>query len=542
MKKIFKSWITIFVLTLLSLVALFYVYQLQIQAKPPSKGLSRGVLVKEISNSIITSNIGPKVTSIPIPGENRFMIFWNENNLIKYVSINKDGLQGRIKSINIKINQPIDLKAILNRNRIDLYSLESKKLKMYSFDYKTERFETPKIIADGAEAFTFDGDNLFIAGDNYIRLIDKNGANKLIDKIGGEVIDVLSSANGMYKIASIKTDIYQTMHINYTTYNTKSNKTTTYVIGSLMNSANTSQVVDNMVIGEVSNRIHIILPVRDLRGGDASTSDYNFDEKSPKKIAIDSLQDINGYNPNPVVISRSGKEISFLASVLKIKGNKTETYNLREFIIRDGELIPGDFFTNTDFISGEQHLFKLGNATYIQWAIDTGGSKKIMFASTNPNIIKTANKLKSSEYVSVLLDSLMALGFGFSYLLLIFGCIIFPTLFLVIIASAFFLNWVEAHNKLSATIAAGVHVIAEFILTSIAIMNKPDILALTPGFMHNSLVMYGIVLILGLISYYCVELKYKGNKFDKSFVNQYVFFAVINMLLFSLLFFPYYYL
>jgi ABC-type iron transport system FetAB permease component len=65
---------------------------------------------------------------------------------------------------------------------------------------------------------------------------------------------------------------------------------------------------------------------------------------------------------------------------------------------------------------------------------------------------------------------------------------------------------------------------------------------LEPLLLQNPLFKIVLVLIITAVSYYCMKNRYKEQKYDKSFVNQYVFFAIINMIMFALSIFPYYYI
>lgn len=542
MKKLIKKWQLFFVLALSLVCGLFYFNQLHEKLRAPSEGWSKEILVKQVSNTSVNASTRVRVTTVPIPSENRFIVFWNDRTSIKYVSVNKDGIKSSIKSINVKLDEPRELKAILNKDVIDIYSLESGKLRKYSFNYKTEKLTQAKIVAEGVQTFQFNEENMFLAGDNYVKFVDKNGGSKLVSTIGGEVIDSFLSTENIYNMAFLKTDGIGTMYIEYAVYNSKNGETKTYEISKIAGSSNEPQSVDNILIGSVKNIRYIMVPIRNLKTNDSKTILYSFDLKDIKNVKISDLDNINGYNPNPIRIDQNSKGINFLASTPSIKGNKTEIINIRQYILDNQVAKPIKFLTKTDDISLNPNLFKLGNDSYIQWENITGNSTKIMFGSTNKNIISITEKIQKDELINVFLDSLMPLGFSLSYMLLLFSIIMLPTILIAIIASVFFMNWVESNNKLATIVAIGIHMIVEIILTYHTILSKPLVLALAPKFMQNSIGMYGMVLIIGFISVICVKLKYNNDKIDKSFMNQYAFFAILNMVLYALLIFPYYYL
>jgi hypothetical protein len=542
MKKIFKSWKLVFLCGLIFLIGLFFFSQLIVQMKQPSSAWSRELQLTEVNDSRVNDSTRVRVTTVPIPDENRFIVFWNERDSIKYISVNSIGVKSEIKVIPIKLDEPRELKAVLNGNKIDLYGIIGGKLTEYSFDYKTGKFTYDKVISSGVLSFIFNGRSLFIAGENFVKFIDEKGKITLISKSGGEVIDSILSPGGVYKIAYYKTYDDGSLRTHYTTFNPKTMETTTNEIGNIINSTSNPQSVDNIVISNQNDKIYVILPIRNLSSNDTRTILYSFDEKNIKNVNITNLDDINGYNPSPVRIYENSNEMAFLASISGLKGNKIQVINIKKFILRNGVLIPDIWLTKTDDISMDDNFFKLGNTSYLQWSDITGSSTKIMFASTGKEILSSAGRIRKDEVINEFLNCLMAMGFGLSYMLLTFSVIIFPTLVLAIIASVFLMSWVESNPRKVTFIFVIVHIIAELLLTSHSILQKPKILGLMPDFMQHSIIIYGLVILIGLITYLCVKLKFNDDKMDKSFMNQYAFFAILNMVLYSLLFFPYYYL
>lgn len=561
MLKIFKNWKVIFIMSLLLAAGLLYFFLLHNETKVPSKGWSNEIFVDEINNSRISESTRLRVTTVPIPNENRFIILWDERKSIDFVSVSKNGVIGKIKKINIALDEPTEFKGILNGNSIDLYSLESGKLKKYKFDYKTEKITFVNIVADNVNTFKLIKGNIILAGEKYIGYINKNEKIKYLMNYGSEDIDSFQDNSGIYKAAFFKNNLLGMIDIIYMEYNPQNGKLKTSKLGEI--SYSVDGLNDNgIAIGHDNNRVYVIVTKQSVTTAAvlqnllnkskgcvkapktiiSNTIMYYFDKNDINNVNSNYLSDISSDNPNLVMIDNSSNSMSFIGADKELKGNNTEMTNLRLYTLKDGIVEPQGFLTKTIYISQNPNWFKIGEDEYLQWVDITGVSTKIMFASSNKDIIKSGLKLKSKVAIGTLLDTLMALGFGLSYMLLMFSCVILPTFLFIAIGSFLFLNWFEVHNKIIVNISIVLHVIAEFILIFYLRINKPFVFSLMPSFLQSTFGIFTITIIISLITIYCTRLKYKNIKLDKSFMNQYAFFGTLNMIIFSLVFFPYFYL
>jgi hypothetical protein len=549
--RFFKSWKFIFLTAVFLLLAIFYVYLLADEVKLPAKGWSNETVVDEINNSRAGDFGNVRVTTVPIPEENRFIILWNEKKSIGYVSITKDGVKSEKKELPIQLNEPSVLKGVIKDGKIDFYALNSGKLSKYIFDYKSNKISFGGLLGDQVTSFVIRDSNVFIAGDKQIRFVDGKGNSKLIDSRGSEIIDAIAVKNGMYKIAYVNNDNAGIKHMLYAELNPQNGSLKKYEFGTLIGSDNELRI-DNLIIDYLDNKTYVLTSRRNLlsefdckrppKDVDTRTILYTLDENNPPKVKYDFLGEINGYNPNPIRIEDNPKEIDILSTKADIKGKKTNIYNIRYFAIVKGKLETREFLTKTKDISSNPNWFKLGNDKYLEWEDITGSSKIIMFASTNPNIIKAAGKINIKDIYGVLMDTVMSQGFALTYMLLMLICFVLPTLVLAIVVSIFFMRWVESNVKTATYTAIGIHVITEIFITFYLKARKPETWALTPGIYQNAFGICLLIILVSSLSFLCMKLKFKNSKQDNSFIIQYVFFAALNIILYALLFFPYYYL
>lgn len=551
MRKYIVNWKFIFGASILFFIGLFFFNQLNDQLRPPSPGWSREFFVNEVNMSKVNDSTRVRVAAAPIKEENKFIILWNEKDDIKYLTIDREGKKDVIKNIKIAMDEPKIVKALIKNDLLYIYSLEGNKLKEYCINHKTEKLLHVKLIENGVNYFLLVGNSVFISGNNFIKCLDPKGNKYLIANIRGGLMDVINSSNGDYEIAFTTCDNLSTIYIKYVVFNPKTGPGKVYDVGKQINSINEMSDVDNIVIGNANKMIYIMtsrkiqFALDQCKRPKLTTNRvmiYSFNEKGNYKVNERYANALIELDPNPVRIVNDDNKMVFLASVTMFKGNKTQMINLREFDLKNGIIIPEKFITKTPDISTNPNYFELGGNKYVVWEDRTGISTKIMFASTNGKMIEHSTGINLKDAQAVFLDTLIDIGFSLSYLLLFFTIIILPTIIFVIIASIFIMNWLETHTKLSTLIAAGIHIAAEIILTYYMVVKKPGVLEVEPYFLQNTVSRYVIVLLLGGISYYCTRLKFRDSRLDKTFINQYAFFAIVNMLLYALVFFPYYYL
>jgi hypothetical protein len=550
MVRYFKNWKFIFVITLILLCGAFYIFMVIDALRPPAKAWSREVLISEINNSRTTTAI--RVTSLPIEKQKKFIVLWNEKDCVKYTLIDNKGKSGTIKKINITMNAPKVLKGVLKEDELLLYTIEGKEFKKYSINYATGKCNYVKLLEGGVESFSIVDKNIFLIGDKFVKFVDENGNKELVNGVGGEIISAVKNESGGYRIVFIQMDKLGTFYVKYTEFYPHKKPGNIYNVGYQTTTSNELSDIDNIIIGSMDNKVYIMLSRKLQTPGESCSRPpkdtntrtllYSFDEKHIEQVKTDYLGDINGYEPNPTLMYNDKTKIAFLASVLSIKGNDTQMFNIREFYLRKGVLHDGEFLTKTLYLSKNPNWFILSGENYLEWEDSTGASTKILFASTDKDVVKSAGALSFKEAFEIFLNSVMPLGFSLSFLLLISTLIILPTLLFIIIIAALFMNWAETNQRKASQIAIGIHIIAELVCSYYFAIKKPTIIQLSPPYLQNSLIRYGLIILLGVIAYYCMLLKYKDDKLDKSFINQYAFFGIINVLFYALLIFPYYYI
>lgn len=558
MRGLLRNWLFVAITCMLIICFAFYLYMLQDATSQPSKRWSNGILIKEIDDSKVSASTRTRITTVPIEAEQRSLVFWNEKDSLNMISIDLDGNVGEQRTIKVKLGEPVKLKAYLDGDKIYFFLLESGVLKQYCYKYQNKRFYFIKTISNTANDFLYENGNLIVASNKEIFMVEKSGKSTVICNLGGQLLALYpeKTDNGQirYNLAFTRSNEKTFLYIQYCAFDLGSAKAKVFEIGRQFLGINETSDFDNLMIGASNGKMNIMasrklqIPWDTCRRLPKGTSSrillYSFDRDqiSTQRVRTSIINEVSSVEPNPVMNYSDGSRFGFISSKIIYKGRKTSSINLVQYEFENGKVTEKEMLTKTKEISREPFWYKLSGREFLQWEDRTGTTTKILLAGTDAKMIHRAGALNLKIAVTTLLDSLMPLGFSLSYLLLIFSCIMLPTFVFIVIISVFFMNWAEVHMHQATYLACGMHVLAEIAMLVCFDFGQHEVISIEPALLQLPIVKILITIVLALVSYYCVLLRFKTQKYDKSFANQYLIFAVINMILFTLLIFPYYYI
>ena len=535
MKKFLTSWKFIFISTIIILISVLFYSMYKDELKPPAPGWSRGVFLFKTSGQDVIELKTQSFSSVPL--DNNFITVWNEKNSLNYAVIDKLGNVLTRKKLDINNASSKKIKTRVIDGLIKAYSLDYSNLNEYDFQYKDGKVITNKTIQKDVTDFYL-SDNLLVYSTNKgIKIIDNDKTVDInIQKVS--LVDAIKKINGNYYIAAgIENKAVQRAEIDYIEYNPQ---TARYDIKKISNfKLGEHDSLENVAIGIDKDKAAIISVTRDNKEGDSTVTSFWFPCDNTTDVT-EKILDIEGYDPAPLMFKDIQDKISFIISTEMQRGRKNTTINLAMYTYDNGNLTDKKYLTKTSDISMNPNILKIGNVNYIEWEDLTVTGKKIMLAGCDKAIIAKAGKLSGDEVKDLALSTLIDIATGLSFLLLIFMSIILPALAVIFIISLFSLRFVENEPGKVINIAIVIQLISKLYLAYRSVLNNQSIRAVVPAFMNNAAGLYLIILLTALVPVYCVKKKYHKKDNDKSFMEQYMFFAVLDMILYSLIFFPYY--
>ena len=535
MKKFLTGWKFIFISAIIILISVLFYSMYKDEIKPPAPGWSRGVFIFKTSGQDVIELKTQSFSSVPL--HNNFITVWNEKNSLNYAIIDRLGNVINRKKLSIKVAASKKIKTAVKDGLVRAYSLEYSTLNEYDFQYKDGKVLTEKTIKKDVNDFYIVDNLLIYSTDKNIVIVDNDKTVDInIPKI--VLVDAVKKINGNYYIAAgIENDVERKAGIDFIEYNPQNKKYTIKNISAFKLGEHDS--LENAVIGIDKDKIAIISVTRDNKAGDSTVTGFWFPHDNTAAVS-EKILDIGGYDPAPLMLKDVQDKISFIVSTEMQRGRKNATINLVMYTYDNGNLIDEKPLTKTSDVSMNPNTFKIGNVNYIEWEDLTTTGKRIMLAGCDKAIIAKAGKLNKDEISDLSLSVLIDLATGLSFLLLIFVSIILPALSVIFIMALFSLRFVENEPGKVINVAIVVQFLSKIYLATRSVLNNQSIRAVVPAFMNNPSGLYFVVFLVALVPAYCVKKKYHNAEYDKSFMEQYIFFAVLDMILYSLIYFPYY--
>jgi hypothetical protein len=536
MKKIIKSWGFVFGVSVLLLLLCFFLSLYRIEASSPSKGWSKAISIADIDNTMVKDFSLVRVTTLPIVKDNYFVSFWETENTLNYESIKSTGDVIKKGKINYKFPQFDDINSMIHNGNIEIFGLCDKGFYKYVIDLKKQQVSSQELIDRSVKNFIIKNDMIVYSTKNAIKLIDNQGIVHIVDKVASDYIDAADD-NDILCISYVVVKPQISASFNYAAYNYSIKNIKLYK-GTTLTIAHSSSLV-NSVLGINNKNVTNLIVFRDWDSGNTWSSNINFKlgEKSEPKMEDIAL---SGYNPSPVIIKSGNNYFQFIASDENYRSYKTSFQNLAMFTVQNNKIVDEKFLTKTEGISKEPKLFTLGKNSYLEWEDVSGSSKSVNFASTSSDVIKKAKKPQAKELGTILINTMVGTAWGLTFMFLFIIVVVLPALLLIVIVAMGALRWLESNTHNILNISIGLQLAAKLIITFVYSSILTKVKPLLPNLLQNTPVLILVIVLTTVVATYCVKRKYGRVNHQKSIFEQYIFFAIIDLVLYSLIFYPYY--
>ncbi|SHK00425.1 hypothetical protein [Paramaledivibacter caminithermalis] len=540
MYKFYKNWKLVFLFTLLILFLLYFGVVCKAELELPSNEWSRALSISKFKVEKIHDLMSNNIFPIPIPYNNSFITLWYEDNTIKYSITDINGTVALKNKLSLSVKPVKKIRGLLNDDIISLYILEDKKLKKYDFNFKTKQIISSRTIAHTIKDFIVHEDLLIYSDYNSLNLMDKTNYVKRINDMDVDRFEAIKDTNApLYHIALYEKTKTGENFLNYITYDLNSKNLSKYKLTSIASSV--KQSLERVDIGIVNDEINILASVIDNRFGNSSLYNFKFKKNNISSLSKNILN-IKASNPFPKILKSKKDELTFLASVNITKGKDTETVNIIKYTINQNNNIKSKkLLTKTNSISLNPYYFNLHDNDYLVWTDINGKNKNIFLSSNNNNIIAATKKIKISEIFDIFMSTTTSLIPSIFMSLISIMNIFVPIILFIFLVSVIKIQLIESYSTNMFIIIFILHSILKIIYSNKLFLNNHDLHIFLPIFLKNPLFLYSLLILLTLISLYCLKIFLENSNYKRHLVKTYCFFAFIDLSIYTFLTIPYIY-
>lgn len=184
-------------------------------------------------------------------------------------------------------------------------------------------------------------------------------------------------------------------------------------------------------------------------------------------------------------------------------------------------------------------MMKIGNYDYLAFLQINQNEGKIMLSANEPSLIERSLSSSFSENMGLLMTALTTF-LPLSYIgLIVEAYILTPVMVVVVLLSMFFLTWSERNGNKLLLGAIAIHMVAKNYFIWQHMIKTPEVFSNFPAFLDSPLKLFGWGLLMSASALYCLW-SFKKNHAKAHYLYQYFFFNIIDVILFTMLFTPYY--
>lgn len=539
MKKITGNWKFILALTLLGLYGLFFLHLHQGEIASPHEGWSRQIKIGEVTDGSF-EQMASKESAFSLGAADGLLhVFYMDHGALVNAAYDKGGTARARSSLPLDLHEAQTLKVHETADGFIVHILGDHvltELKL-AFDGSLLSRET---ISDSALFLSLHEDSLFFCTRSGALLVRKEGESLVLARSEQTFLAVDTAPDpetpSKIHLTSIQKDAGGKQLLHHGVFERESGLYSEILRQRFPSGAAVSlRSLDTRL---ENGDLFVLYSQMDYKSGSPLSRLDQYDLTEGIRIRREILN-LPGMDPSPVITGFENGKLTFMASVETRKGLSNFSDNLFVFSYGDGVLSRLQPLTKTNAISLEPHPVLLEGERLLQWS-DLSGDRRILYlAGSDPDLVEKARTLLPEEWTRLFMDSLTGLA-------PILFMSLFPLLstYAVVVAaiallSFFKLNLMERHSKRITFYAIGVHFLLKLWFTFNAVSTSSAVKSQLPAVLRSGPLLYLWILAGTLIAFYCLVLKTRGEPFH--FWSSYSFFALVDILIYSLMVLPYYY-
>lgn len=290
----------------------------------------------------------------------------------------------------------------------------------------------------------------------------------------------------------------------------------------------------------MGDQLHILSVIKDHKAG-VNTAYWL---KSPK----DNLSKVDfkyfnayTYSLQPLLIGGDGRApelvLSSKTSIGRVEIGSDGTF--QNLIRLNEDLSEAKSLTKSTRPSLNPEMNYLGDHSYLSYVQINQGKAKIMVSSDLPTLVEQSLHSTLTENLNLLMTTLTTFLPLLYISMIVEIYVLTPVLVVVILISMFKITWAERNAGKLLRTAIGIHLATKLYFIWRYIFNGSQVFANFPNFLDSPLKFLGWASLMTMASLYAFSL-YKKEKPSQHYLFHYLVFNLIDILLFTMLYAPYY--
>lgn len=535
-----KKWQTFAVIGMLLSIYLLYAVLKVDYLSLPDSGLSRGIEIKNYPAGTDFSDYYTKTYSIT-----------NDSDKIYALSISSEGLNLDILGPSLEVYENYFFESLKGH-----YEIASKKqgdyLMLSCFDPKTNRLEFYALnlmdhslklesnftLAD-VRAWTLTPDAFIYTDETHLVRQTQTEKTELAPSKFAESIALVDLEDSETQLIGFTQFIDSQYQLDLVTIDEKG-EVLSYRPNYFVFGAGGAVKPSELELGISDNQLHVISVIKDqksgvnivywLKGGLGASKADTFKNFNAYTYSLSPLfyKDVEGHLQLVMTAKTSIGRVEL--------GSEGSFQNL---IRTDEALTDAKSMTKSTKPAINPQWLELDGQHYLFYTQTEKGLSHLMVASDKPQLIALSQKVSLGETISLVMTTLTTFLPLMYVSLIIEVYVLTPVLIAVVFISMYKLTWAERHGKEMLMISLGLHLLTKLYFIYKYVIVNQTLMANLPNFLNGPLKFSFWAAIMTLLSLAAFNAFYKASP-KRHYLQQYMFFNLIDIILFTMLYAPYY--
>lgn len=538
--KWLKKWQTYAIVgIILSIYLLYAVLKVDYMSLPDS-GLSRGIEIKNYPAGSDFSDFYTKTYSVT-----------SDSDKLYALSISSEGLNLDVLGPSLEVYETHFFEALKGH-----YEIASKKqgdyLTISCFDPKTNRLEfyalnlmdhslklESNYTLSDVRAWALTPDALIYTDEGHLIRQTQSAKTELASSRFSESIAILNLENSNEQLIGFTQFIDSQYQLDLVKID-QNGKVLNYIPNYFVFGASGAVKPTELELGISGDKLNIISVIKDSKSGVNIVYWLNSNLTASKAVDFKTFNAYT-YSLSPLFYLDDRAKLQLImtarTSIGRVElGSEGSFQNL---ISTDDTLSEAKSMTKSTRPAINPQWLEIDKNHYLFYTQTEKGMSHLMVASDKAQLIELSQKASFGEMISLLMTTLTTFLPLMYVSLIIEVYVLTPVLIAVVFISMFKLTWAERHGKEMLLISLGLHLatkiyfIYQYVIVNQALMgNLPNFLNSPLKFLFWATVMTG----LSIASFRAFH-KAAPNR---HYLQQYIFFNLIDIILFTMLYAPYY--
>lgn len=535
-----KKWQTYAILgIILSIYLLYAVLKVDYMSLPDS-GLSRGIEIKNYPAGTDFSDFYTKTYSIT-----------SDSDKLYALSISSKGLSLDILGPSLEVYETYFFESLKGH-----YEIASKKqgdyLVISCFDPKTNRLEfyalnlvdhslklESNYTLSDVRAWSLTPESLVYTDENHLIRQTQTSKTELASSTFSESIAILDLENTTDQLIGFTQFIDNQYQLDLVKID-KAGKVLKYIPNYFVFGAGGAVKPSELEFGISDDQLNVISVIKDQKSGVNIVYWLKSGLTAPKAVDFKTFNAYT-YSLSPLFYSDGVNKLQLImtarTSIGRVElGSEGSFQNL---ISTDDSLSQAKSMTKSTKPAINPQWLEIDKSHYLFYTQTEKGLSHLMVASDKPQLIDLSQKASLVEMISLLMTTLTTFLPLMYVSLIIEVYVLTPVLIAVVFISMFKLTWAERHGREMLLISLGLHLGTKIYFIYQYVIVNQSLMGSLPNFLDSPLKFLFWATVMTGLSLASFRAFHKAAP-NRHYLQQYIFFNLIDIILFTMLYAPYY--